>query len=329
MKIKSVTIGISTYGPLPRSQFLIRSIKQNMQDKGGYDVKIVLCDDGTDQYLLPDRRRFCKAEGVTLLEQETNSGIPRVWNRITQENLASEAIIIFSDGIRILMSGWLSRLIFFLENNENIGMVGLPHIPDPSLYDASEARYDLPPGRVGASVGCSFAYLTDKWKLVKNQDGSVGFFEDYVSFHEEIDFGFKLAQLGYSSWMLSEIPSYYRGGMAFGAHPELIWREPSPYLPVDEFLFWVRQSKFFVPQYEESYKQNQVDRMSYSRIYFAKIWGALDECRAGRRHQQIKDEMVDVLDESPKLVHARLIDTFPPQEVRYLDRQGNVRTGVS
>ena len=334
-KINNVTIGISTFGPYPRAHYLIDSIRRNMADKGDLNVNILLVDDGTPPGQLDDRRRFCQAMdkkmrnemgvGVRLLEQGTNGGIPKLWNRLLVENDGAQLLVIFSDGFRLMMSGWLSRMVHFMEVNEGVGTLGMPHLPDPSLYVDSDERWTCRAGRVGAAVGSSFCVRPDVMLKVENPDGSRGYFQGLISFHEEIIGGFNLAKLGYLSYMLPFPPGFYRGGMCFQAHPELIWTEVNPdLLPLDEFLFWVRQSAFYVPAYEEHYQRGVVDRMSYSRQIYNKYFGVHDECRAGRRYQTIKgEENVDILDCGPKFSHPVLVDSWPARKITWLNKNGD------
>lgn len=327
-QIRNVTIAISTYGPIPRSHFLIDSIKRNMNDVGDLNVKIVLVDDGTEASQLGDRRRFCKEQDVILIEHGTNRGISTVWNTAIKEGPSADAVIIFSDGVRILMSGWLRHMVSFLELNDKIGTVGIPHVPDPSLYNPNEERWDGNVGKVGAATGNSFAFRPEVVLQVTNVDGSVGFWESLLAFHEEVHESLVLSQMGYVSAMLPAFPSYYRGGMAFAQHPELIWRSVDPYLSHEEFMYWCVQSKWHVPQYLPTYESGSYDKMTYSRLMFCKYWGILDECRAGRRFQEIKGEMTDILDEPPRFVHPKVVDTIPPRTVRWIGRQGVERSCV-
>lgn len=321
-----ITIGITTYGPIPRAQQLVRTILATVDPDISYEIAIA--DDSLGgKFDNMDRRSFCKRYGITLLEGNTITGIPASWNRLIAfaKRQESKIIIIFSDGIRLLVPGWLSRMVHFLENNEKIGMVGTPTVGEPT-FDSSESRWDGTPARVGAAVGSSFALKTEVADLVHNPDGTIGFYGDLLSFHEEIDFGFSLAEQGYLSAMLPWPPSYYRGGMAFGTHEELTWRKSSSYLPIDIFIKYARMSKWYVPQYEESYQESNVDKMSYSRIMVCKKWGILEEIEAGRRYQNIKGEMVDILSDPPKFYHPKVVDIWPPRTVRWLDRHGVERT---
>ena len=91
---------------------------------------------------------------------------------------------------------------------------------------------------------------------------------------------------------------------------------------MDIFLKYVRQTRWYVPQYEEKYATGIVDRMSYSRLMLAKYWGLLEEIEAGNRIQDIKGEQVDILNEPQKPIHDRLISSRPPHMIKWLDRDG-------
>lgn len=322
--MSKVLLGITTYGPIPRAQRLVQTILETTTD--GVPYSIAIADDSLGgNFDNTDRRKFCRDHQIVLLESDVISGIPASWNRLVRygkEN-GAEIIVILSDGVRFLVLGWLSRMVYFLENNEKIGTVGTPTVGEPT-FDPNEPRWNGMPGRVGCAVGCSFAFKTEVHDLVKNEDGTTGFWEDLISFHEEIDFGFSLAEQGYLSAMLPWPPSYYRGGMAFAAHDELIWRTPSPYMPMDTFLKYARMDKNYVKQFEERYEKGEADKMSFSRVQFSKKWGILDEVDAGRRYQEIKGETVDILSSPQKFVHPRVVDIWPPRTVQWLNREGKV-----
>lgn len=326
MNISKIVIGISTYGPIPRAERLIQGIFSNLDPQ--YDPTVVLCDDGTPADQIRDRRVFCSKWNVTLLENGLNLGIPAVWNKLAKFDKDADLLIIFSDGIRIIMPGWITRICYFFQNNENVGTVGFPLLHrgeggEEDGYKDGDKRWHNPVGLVGAAVGCAFAVRPKDLLSIENPDGSKGFWEDLISFHEEIHMGFKLAEKGLLSYMLPWPPVSYRGGMAFSTHDELIWRNQlSSYLPIDQFLKYVRQVQWYVPGYEERYAKGIVDRMSYSRIMFSKYWGILDEIERDNRIMEIKGKQVDILDEPQKPVHNRVVDKWPPRLIKWLSRDG-------
>ena len=319
-KIKKITVGVLTYGSLPRSDGFIKSFWQNLDPI--LDVKLVCCDDGTpDLQALKERRAFCQKSNCVLVEHEENKGISAGWNTLASYDSDADLVVIFNDDIRFTTPGWLARLVYFFEHNEQVGTVGLPLIHEEGYKD-NDPRWWNPAGLVGAATGCDFAVRPGILFSIENPDGSKGYWNDLISFHEEIHLGFKLAEKQFYSWMLPWPPCSHQGGATFSTNEELVWRKPSNYLPMDIFLKYVRQTRWYVPQYEEKYATGVVDRMSFSRLMLAKYWGLLEEIEAGNRMQNIKGEQVDILNEPQKPIHDRLISPRPPCMIKWLDRDG-------
>lgn len=325
-KIKKIIVGVLTYGSLPRCDGFIKSCWQNLDP--GFDVTLVCCDDGTpDLQALKERRAFCQKSNCVLVEHGENRGIPAGWNTLADYDPEADLAVIFNDDIRFTTSGWLTRLVYFFEHNEQVGTVGLPLIHDDGYKD-SDPRWWNPPGLVGAAVGCAFAVKPKDLFSIENFDGSKGYAVSLLSFHEEIMAGFELAKKGLLSYMLPFPPLSHQGGATFSTNPELVWRVPCEHLSVDEFLKYARQSRWYIKDYEPQYAGGKVDRMTYSRILFAKVYGILDEVEAGKRIQEIKGEQVDILDEPTKFVHRKVVDVWPPREISWLDRDGRERKEV-
>ena len=320
------TIGITTYGPIPRAESLIRSLKQHMDKEYGGTPTIILCDNGTQPNLLGPRKLFCEREGITLILHGQNRGIPASWNTIRKHVSADiEVLLILSDGVRFLMPGWLTALSYFLEQNHEVGGIGLPLLHrniDNGRFDPHESRWDAPAGRVGCAVGCCFAFRPQLADLIVNPDGTTGFWEGLFSFHEEVTFGFRLAEIGYTSYMIPWPPVSYLGGMAFAAHSELTWCDLSPYLTMAEFLEYARSSAWYIPAYEENYAQGKVDCMMMSRAMFCKYWGNMDAAKKGGRMRVIKGQEVDILDMPQIFVHECIVTPIPSSRIKWLNQHG-------
>lgn len=320
-----IVVGVSTYGDIPRANGLFNSFKQ-FPPSAKHEISYLLVDDGTpNQASVRLREKFCRENGIDFIAHQKNQGISGAWNTILRYAADKQVdfCVISNDDIRSLVSNSLDYMAYFFEKNENIASVGLALVNDPEVFDESLERWNGNPGRCGAAVGCYFGIKPELALSVTNMDGSEGFWLDTRSFHEETHMGFSLAQRGYLSYMLPYPVMRHQGGATFQANPQLVWREPSPYLPLPEFLHWARQSRWFVPQYEQIYAKNQYDRMTASRILFCKAWGILDEVAAGRRYQDIKDEKgVDILDEPSKFVHVRTVDIHPPRQIFWLGKDG-------
>jgi len=319
-----IVIGCLTFGTIPRLEGFFRSLQQYKPTEK-HEVILVAVDDGTPQ---PDAVRlrgdFCRRNGIDFIAHGQNLGISAGWNTILNYAVEKNAEVatIFNDDIRFIMPGWLDWLAYFFEKNDPIASVGWPLLNDPETFNPDDPRWDNPPGRVGAAVGCSYGIRPEVALSIVNPDNSRGFWTDLISFHEETHLGLRLSQDGFLSYMLPYCPVRHAGGSTFSANPHLIWRKPSSYLPLEVFLPLMRQSRFYYPQYEQMYSQGMVDRMGYARLCEAKYWGLIDQALAGNVEQTIKGELVNILDEPSKPVHALHVDKWPARTIRYLDRNG-------
>ena len=327
-KIKKVTIGISTYGSLQRADGCIRSFWSNLDRKDDLEIKTVVVDDGTpDVQALKDRRDFCRRFNFALIEHGNNRGISTAWNTLASFDPDADLVFIANDDIRFIMPGWLTRLVHFFDNNEQVGTVGLPLIHEPGFKD-DDPRWWAKPDRISCAGRYAFSVRPKDLFSIENPDGSKGFFVSLVSFHEELFCGFKLAEKGYDSWMLPFPMLYHQGGATFAANEEPIWRTPSPDLPMEVFLKYVRQSKWYVKEYESKYAEGIVDRMSFSRIQLCLHYGLLDEIEANGPIREIKGEMVNILDEPQKPIHAKFVDTLPSKTIKWLDKGGQEKEEI-
>lgn len=312
----TIGIGISTYNDSAMTHNLINSIKVNTPGECDKDYKLVVVDDGTKNASITDglENVICRGNSVIYFRNSENRGIPATWNKIVQI-CNTDIVIIFNNDILVINPNWLKCIEYFLTQNDKIGTVGFPLIQAGQPYD--ERSWGEKPGRVGAAVGCCFGFKKDVWQQVKNPDGSTGFWEDLISFHEETHFGFKLSEMGYYNYMLNFPPMIHAGGQTFQRNPELIER------PID----WSRYNKdeyvniiMKSPIYPESWKRNNkiawrnsqgiemVDRMAFSRYMFAKYWSVLDSYNA------------------PQIpVHRKVVDPMPGKNVKWLDKYLNER----
>ena len=321
-KIKQVTIAASTYGVLPRCFGWIQSVWNNLESE--LNVQLLVVDDGTpNEVAVRTRAEYCKRFNTQFLHNEKNLGIPATWNRIfrTGQENGSDLVVCFNDDIRMLAPGWLPRLMYVFENNDNIGGVGLPLVNEPG-FKSDDPRWEGQPGRVGAAVGAAFALRPSALFEITNPDNDNGFWISLRSFHEEVHCGFRLSELGYDSFMLPWPPCYHQGGATFQANEELIWMDLPDYITMDEFLNYARALPFYVPQYEEKYAQGVVDRMMGSRCMFTKYWGLLNE---PRMHTLSDGETVDAWASPQRIAHDRIVTPKPKREIKWLDRDGTER----
>lgn len=307
-----IGIGISTYNDFANTNALINSIKRHTQ--GNY--RIVVIDDGTrDERTVSALKRICENHNVQFSRNTVNRGIPYTWNRLTELCAVSpeDIAILFNNDILVTDSNWLRYIEYFLTNNDRIGTAGFPLIyPQDEIRTEQERSWGEKPGHVGASVGCCFGFKKNVWQQVENPDGSTGFWEDLVSFHEETNFGFKLSGLGYYNYQLPFPPMVHYGGQTFSRNRELTDR------PVDwqkwnkqEYIETINKSKVYPEEWKKdkiAWKNEKgediVDRMAFSRYMFAKHWNVLPAYDA------------------PQVpVHERVVTPMLKRRVKWLDQE--------
>lgn len=309
-----IAIGIPTYKDHQRITNLITSIYTLTKFDDNYSI--VMLDDGTkDEKHIDKLKELSEQCDIPLILNKENKGIPFSWNRLTEYYDDAEYMVLFNDDIQIRSADWLSSILYFLEQN-NCGAVGFPLMHVNPITGKLAEGYNLPnqdslPGRVGSPVGCSFAFKRELWKNVKQPDGSTGFWENLISFHEETDFGFELAKAGYDSFMLPCPSVEHWGSQTFANNSELSIRVISPYLPKEEYIDFLKKApqKMSIPADVHIKLAEEKDiayRMTYSRMMFAKKWGCSD-----------------YWDVPQQFVHHMYVDKFPKRIIKWIDFKGN------
>lgn len=304
-------IGISTYNDHVLTKNLIESIKR-LTPGFGTDYKIVVVDDGTkSQDIVNALKKTCNEHGIILELNGENRGIPYTWNRLVKL-CNTDIMFIFNNDILVKDGTWLKRLEYFLTKNDKIGTVGFNTI----FPGTPEGDWGEEPGHIGAAVGCCFGFKNDVWRSVVNPDGSIGFWEDLISFHEEMHFGLKLSEMGYYSFMMPWPSMVHVGGHTFRQNRELIER------PVDwnrwkglgyskeEYTDAIIKSNLYHTEWKRNnivWTNNKgievVDRMAFSRYMFAKYWNTLYAY------------------DSPQIdAHKKAVDPLPERKIKWLDK---------
>ena len=308
-----VAIGIPTYRDFERISNLLASIF--MFTPTDIDFKIVCLDDGTpDKEKVEGLREVCKSYGVPLIENEKNMGIPYSWNRLTEYYDDTDIQVLFNDDICVNDSNWLKSVVYFFENNKDIGSVGwnliqIDHTTGSADSRYSQPNYDIPAGRVGSPVGCSFAFTRKHWKEIINPDGSIGFCEMLRSFYEETWFGFAQAEKGWLSYHVPYPAHEHWGSQTFSKNAELSTTEFNEYMSKEEYIEIMKKhpggSSISIEQHIGlADEKGLAYRMDLSRAIFAKYWKAKDYWNV----PQVE-------------VHAKLeINERPTRMIKYLDK---------
>lgn len=316
-------IGIPTYNDYQRINYLLDTIV-GITDFGEITYEIVILDDGSkDKAMVAELIEIAEEFNIELIEHEKNEGIPKSWNDLARSR-DSKYICLFNDDIGVTDPNWARDLIYFFENNKDIGAVGFPLInidPNTGKPDkdrADENRPEIIPGRCGAPVGCCFGFTRELFNSIG------GFWDELISFHEETDFGFEAAKREHFSYMLPTGLMEHRGSQTFGHNRELSVRKiDEKILSKQRYIQIVSPLKEKWPQVLNFYSVKEggqfyldingeyVGRMEYSRAMFADKWGVIGDY------------------EAPQIpVHKRLVDPAPKVNIKWLDCESKKRETI-
>ena len=304
---KQILVGVPTYRDFYRIDTLLSSLEDVTSPEDYERLNIVVLDDGTpDQDIVEGLKEACQYHKVGFIQHHQNKGIPAAWNSLARAGI-EDIIILFNDDIMLCNPDWVKCIEYFLRHNEMVGGVGFPLIQvaaDGTRSNEASAgimanAWGTKPGRCGAPVGCSFGFTREAFNLVD-------FPERYKSFQEESNWGFRLAEKGWLSYMLHYPPMEHHGSQTFAQNPELSFCK-FEIGDKDEYKAVLRKCCLHRPDFiAHSLKlldeQNIVYRMDYSRYLMAKEWGVLDSY------------------DCPQVpIHKRIVDPWEPRLIRWLD----------
>jgi len=236
----SIGIGIPVFNDFVLTDYLLKSIELYTPELD--EIKIVVLDDGSTDDYRDALKRICQNHKVEFISNSKNSGVAKSWNRIVHF-LKTDNMILLNNDI-FVYNGWFRVLRYFLENNQNVGTVGLPTL-NITQEDVFRLALALEPGkrtvdilnpwtkarRIGVTnipelrppvrsmspfgFGCCFGFSRKAYDLVH------GFNEEYYAFYEEVDFGIALYQQGMSSFILPSPHIYHVWGATFQRNQQI------------------------------------------------------------------------------------------------------------
>lgn len=232
-----VLIGIPTYNGAHRVDWLIQSIA--MKTDKNIEYKIVICDDsGKKEHQEKTKSIINKWRDrvpIELIVNKKNVGVSSSWNRLTRSH-NSRYVILINDDI-IVAKDWLKNMIYFLENNPNVGaacynpliinecdMIKLISSPNATIIPRQaktripiknfDYDRDITPIRCMATIGSIIGFRRHMYDMVG------GFDENYFAFYEETDFLTNLASHGYSNYLLRCPKIWHVYSATFSTSPE-------------------------------------------------------------------------------------------------------------
>lgn len=188
----------------------------------GEDVAVVASDDCSNESGIAHNKHACHVFSVPLLTTDTRLGIAKQWNRLVRHVPDADVCVLVNDDVEVV-ADWLDVLLFTLEKNPHVGMVGLrcetgvtrTRAVTRAYVDYNESRLLSGSGSLLSSGGACFAFRRADWETVK------GFDEQYFCFYEELDFGVTLAkELGRFNVIADYPVIYHMGGATIGANTD-------------------------------------------------------------------------------------------------------------
>ena len=205
----------------------------------------VLDNGSTEPGVADEVAGFCTMAGVTLMREATNTGVPGAWNRLAARSNA-DVVILLNDDLRASTGDWLGSVGSVFEQNANVGIVYwgqklvspatgvVARTTSDSLHFKSGCTHPL----VRANFsGAFFAIRRSLWSDIRQPDGSVGFWDDLLSYGEEFDTS---AECHKRNMLIVQLPFFWEHlhSQTFKASPALRLRTsgPSKYLDHAEYL---------------------------------------------------------------------------------------------
>lgn len=204
-----VLIGIPTLNGSDRLKRCLRSILVNTPRTQKWRALVV--DDCSTPENLKKNKDVVHEFGVEMIVHQERLGVARGWNDLTRHTNAPY-VILMNDDVEVVPD-WYDALVFSLKNNPDAGMIGLTayqgvnslNFSPPPVKSYNEAVMQRGEWMFSAT-GFLFGFRKEMFDAIS------GFDDQYFLFYEEIDFGVRLLQSGWPSYMLSYPVVVHQGG---------------------------------------------------------------------------------------------------------------------
>lgn len=208
--IPEICIGIPTLNGPERLMRCLEAIRKytNLEK---FKAQVVVSDDFSYEAELAENKKICANFGFDLLLAKARLGVAQQWGCLTRHTGAS-FMILMNDDVEVVPD-WLDALAFSMRKNPWAGMIGLKAYegvtsvtfarpPVPSYNEAIfERGY-----KMIASTGFLFGFPRLAYEAIG------GFDPHFFAFYEEVDFGLRLLEAGWPSYMLSYPIVLHQGG---------------------------------------------------------------------------------------------------------------------
>jgi len=219
--VPSVDIIIAVFNACSSAVKCIESIQS--ETPKWLDAKITIVDDCSDRYTSEKLiEMLLKFENVNVIKTEKNSGYLPAINLATEKTNAPWICYVNSDVV--VTDGWITKMIFAAEMNENVAIV------NPFTNNAAHLSIQYPFGSNFQDVSEKISSCSERrnfeivtpvgfcmlvWRQALNEVG--GYDVDYYGkgYGEECDLYMRLEEAGYKSIMADDAFVYHEGGQTF------------------------------------------------------------------------------------------------------------------
>lgn len=183
-----VLVGIPTLNNPDLLKSCLDSIYSTHDMYKGRDIRVIALDDGSTSENLEKNKIICAAKSIDLLMHKNRYGVARSWNNLSI-HVDSDIVILLNDDVEVTHN-WIDVIIYTLDNNPEIGVVGL------NAYEGENSanKYAVPTYveskiMLGGNLHPILSARGFAFGFRKTDYDSVGGFDNrYFYFFEEIDF---------------------------------------------------------------------------------------------------------------------------------------------
>lgn len=307
MLYPKLSVCVSIYNNANNFKNLFYSITSDFYNYAENIEFIVYNDGSTVEGIHEEVEKFCDSKGIKYIHNAANRGVAHAWNRLT-EAASSEIVVLLNDDTRLCTKNWIDHIRFAFEKNEQVGIIYwcqrridsntgvFKGYTKDSLNLLSRMNYY--PYMRHCFSGAFFAFRKEVWAKVIQPDNSVGFWEDLLSYGEEVDLSSEFLNRGYSIIQLPTITFEHFSSQTFQTNPEKKLRKIlSDYLPLENFHkillkfphhFKLSDRELFLLKMSTRWKHTSIfrnifkikdckiyniSRLDYSRAMLLKKWG--------------------------------------------------------
>lgn len=240
----SISVCIPIYNNVENLKALLQSIFANSHFKAS-DCELILYNDGSTKLGIDiQARSICDDCGVRYISSEINRGVASSWNALCGA-ASGDIIVMLNDDVCAGSENWLSQIRFYFTLNRQVGIVyWCQQLVDPNTgamkrltADSSQVlgRVDRTPILRHNFNGAFFAFRKSLWGSIRQPDGCIGFWEDLISYCEELDLSSEAHARGYCILQLPFVWKHYHS-QTFTANPDKRQRKVlSTYLTATEY----------------------------------------------------------------------------------------------